>query len=29
MSNYKVTKSEDEWRKELTDEQYRILRKKY
>ncbi|PKG52796.1 MULTISPECIES: peptide-methionine (R)-S-oxide reductase MsrB [Olleya] len=28
MSNYKVTKSEDEWRKELTDEQYRILRKK-
>lgn len=28
MSDYKVTKSEDEWRKELTDEQYRILRKK-
>ena len=28
MSNYNVTKSEDEWRKELTDEQYRILRKK-
>jgi len=28
MTNYKVTKSEDDWRKELTDEQYRILRKK-
>ncbi|QXP59121.1 peptide-methionine (R)-S-oxide reductase MsrB [Olleya sp. HaHaR_3_96] len=28
MNNYKVTKSEDEWRKELSDEQYRILRKK-
>ncbi|PIB31731.1 peptide-methionine (R)-S-oxide reductase [Gaetbulibacter sp. 5U11] len=28
MSNYKVTKSEQEWRKELTEEQYRILRKK-
>ena len=28
MSNYNITKSEDEWRKELTEEQYRILRKK-
>ncbi|MEQ3665491.1 MULTISPECIES: peptide-methionine (R)-S-oxide reductase MsrB [unclassified Olleya] len=28
MSNYKVTKSEQEWRNELTEEQYRILRKK-
>ncbi len=28
MSNYKVTKTEEDWRKELTDEQYRILRKK-
>lgn len=28
MSNYKVNKSEDEWRKELGDEAYRILRQK-
>lgn len=28
MSNYNITKSEQEWRKELTEEQYRILRKK-
>lgn len=28
MSNFKVEKSEDEWRELLTDEQYRILRKK-
>lgn len=28
MSNYKVNKSEEDWRQELTDEQYRILRKK-
>ncbi|WGD34347.1 peptide-methionine (R)-S-oxide reductase MsrB [Olleya sp. YS] len=28
MSNYKIYKTEDEWRQELTDEQYRILRKK-
>ena len=28
MSNYKVNKTEDDWRKELTDEQYRILREK-
>ncbi|WAC02877.1 peptide-methionine (R)-S-oxide reductase MsrB [Lacinutrix neustonica] len=28
MSNFKVEKSEDEWRELLTDEAYRILRKK-
>ncbi|MGB6268959.1 MAG: peptide-methionine (R)-S-oxide reductase MsrB [Olleya sp.] len=28
MSNYKVHKSEEDWRQELTEEQYRILRKK-
>ena len=28
MSNYKVTKTEDEWRKQLSEEEYRILRQK-
>ncbi len=28
MSNYKIEKSEDEWREQLTDEQYRVLRTK-
>ena len=28
MSNYKVEKTEEEWRKELSDEEYRILRLK-
>lgn len=28
MSDYKVKKSEAEWKKELTDEEYRILREK-
>ncbi|RAJ16314.1 peptide-methionine (R)-S-oxide reductase MsrB [Olleya aquimaris] len=28
MNNYKVNKTEEQWRQELTDEQYRILRKK-
>jgi len=28
MSNYKVNKTADEWRKELSDEEYRILRQK-
>ncbi len=27
-NNYQVNKTEDEWREELSDEQYRILRKK-
>jgi peptide-methionine (R)-S-oxide reductase len=28
MSNYKINKTEDEWRSELSDEQYRVLRTK-
>lgn len=28
MSNYKVTKTDEEWRKQLTDDQYRVLRTK-
>lgn len=28
MTKYKINKTEDEWRKELTDEAYRILRQK-
>jgi len=28
MSNYKINKSEKEWRSELSDEQYRVLRTK-
>ena len=28
MSNYKIEKSEDEWKEQLTDEQYRVLRNK-
>ncbi|MBN4057951.1 peptide-methionine (R)-S-oxide reductase MsrB [Olleya sp. AH-315-K02] len=28
MSNYKIEKSEDEWRSELSNEQYRVLRTK-
>jgi len=28
MSNYKIEKSEEEWRSELSEEQYRILRTK-
>lgn len=28
MSNFKIEKSEAQWREELTDEEYRILRKK-
>lgn len=28
MSNYKEEKTEAEWRKQLTDEQYRVLREK-
>ena len=28
MSNYKIDKTEAEWQKELTEEQYRILRQK-
>jgi peptide-methionine (R)-S-oxide reductase len=28
MSQYKIEKSEEEWRKELSEEQYRILRNK-
>jgi len=28
MSNYKINKSEDEWRSELSEEQYRVLRTK-
>ncbi len=28
MNNYKVNKTEDEWRKVLNDEEYRILRQK-
>lgn len=28
MNNFKVNKTEEQWRNELTDEQYRILRKK-
>lgn len=28
MSNYKVTKTEDEWRKQLSEEEYRVLRQK-
>lgn len=28
MKNYKVEKSDEEWKKELSPEQYRILRKK-
>lgn len=28
MSNDKVTKTEDEWRKQLSEEEYRILRQK-
>jgi len=27
MSDYKFKQSEDQWRKQLTDEQYRVLRK--
>lgn len=28
MSNYKVTKTDEEWRKQLSEEEYRILRQK-
>lgn len=28
MTKYKINKTEDEWRKELSDEEYRILRQK-
>lgn len=28
MTKYKINKTEDEWRKELSEEQFRILRKK-
>lgn len=28
MSKYKIEKTEEEWQKQLTEEQYRILRKK-
>ncbi|WP_111307592.1 peptide-methionine (R)-S-oxide reductase MsrB [Confluentibacter sediminis] len=28
MSNYKINKTEDDWRKQLSDEEFRVLRQK-